>query len=427
MEATPDLQAPQMQEHLPIMMHQPVQPPAGISAGKPGPRYRIQLLMNPDEIALYDRQIRLWGVQAQEKIRNANVLLITMKALANEIAKNLVLAGIHSITIVDHEFVTENDLGAQFFISDGDIGKNRAAAAAPQIRKLNPRVNVIVDQDNIRNKHAEYFGAFDVVIATDLHPLSLNIINTATRINHRPFYAAGVHGFYGFIFSDLIQHDFVMERQKSNQATVVGAETRTRSVVNVKEKQENGKDLEMVTKRELYSTWFLASDVAGLPPVFLKRRNRLKAVTPILSCLRALWEFLQVQDDGHYPRSAEDLKMFTVLATEKHKALGLPEETLRAEVLRKFLQNLGCEISPVAAVLGGQLAQDVINVLGARQQPIQNMVIFDGDLMEAPMYALHPEGPLGEALLSSAGLDGAVSMNGNGAAMDFQPTEVISL
>jgi ubiquitin-like 1-activating enzyme E1 A len=87
--------------------------------------------ISADEIALYDRQIRLWGVQAQENIRKANVLLISIKALANEVAKNLVLAGIHSLTIVDHELVQENDLGAQFFISEADIGKNVRASQSP--------------------------------------------------------------------------------------------------------------------------------------------------------------------------------------------------------------------------------------------------------------------------------------------------------
>lgn len=63
------------------------------------------------------------------RIRSANILLISVKALANEVAKNLVLAGIGSLTILDHQDVTEEDLGAQFFIteaqSEGDvIGKN---------------------------------------------------------------------------------------------------------------------------------------------------------------------------------------------------------------------------------------------------------------------------------------------------------------
>ena len=58
------------------------------------------------------------------RLRNANILLIGMKALANEIAKNLVLAGIGSLTVVDDQLVTEDDLGAQFFVSEQHIGLN---------------------------------------------------------------------------------------------------------------------------------------------------------------------------------------------------------------------------------------------------------------------------------------------------------------
>lgn len=47
-----------------------------------------------------------------------------MRALANEIAKNLVLAGIGSLTVLDSSIVTDDDLGAQFFISEQDIGHN---------------------------------------------------------------------------------------------------------------------------------------------------------------------------------------------------------------------------------------------------------------------------------------------------------------
>lgn len=338
-------------------------------------------------------------MQAQERIRNANVLLITMKALANEIAKNLVLAGIGSLTIVDHEDVTEADLGAQFFLSaeEGHVGTNRALAASAAIRRLNPRVAVHVDTADIRSKGPSFFAPFDIVIATDLDPNTLNVINTATRLNKRAFYAAGSHGLFGFIFADLIEHDYVIERARSNMPTAVGPETHTRSVVAVSPKQDDDK-VELVTKRELYSTWFLASDAAGLPREITGSARRKRAVTPALSCLRALWSF--VQDTGRPPsHSREDLTRFTMLVNEKHKALGLPSETLRSELLRSFMQSIGTEVAPVTAVLGGQLAQDVINVLGRAQQPIQNMVVFDGNTMEATVYPLHPEGDLGYKLL----------------------------
>lgn len=58
------------------------------------------------------------------RLRTSNILLINIKALANEIAKNLVLAGIGSLTIIDNEVVRDDDLGSQFFVSEEQIGFN---------------------------------------------------------------------------------------------------------------------------------------------------------------------------------------------------------------------------------------------------------------------------------------------------------------
>jgi molybdopterin/thiamine biosynthesis adenylyltransferase len=45
-----------------------------------------------------------------------------MKGLANEVAKNLVLAGVGSLTIVDDDPVTEEDLGSQFLLRQEHVG-----------------------------------------------------------------------------------------------------------------------------------------------------------------------------------------------------------------------------------------------------------------------------------------------------------------
>lgn len=58
------------------------------------------------------------------RLRTASILLINFKGLANEIAKNLVLAGVGSLTILDDQIVEEDDLGAQFFISEQHLGLN---------------------------------------------------------------------------------------------------------------------------------------------------------------------------------------------------------------------------------------------------------------------------------------------------------------
>ena len=47
-----------------------------------------------------------------------------MRALSNEVCKNIALAGIGSITLLDDGIVEEQDLGAQFFLNENHIGKN---------------------------------------------------------------------------------------------------------------------------------------------------------------------------------------------------------------------------------------------------------------------------------------------------------------
>ena len=64
---------------------------------------------------------------------------------------------------------------------------------------------------------------------------------------------------------------------------------------------------------------------------------------------------------------------------------------MRADIITSFCQNLDCEISPVCAFLGGQLAQDVINVLGGREQPLQNFVVFDGEDVRGLVYSLYTD------------------------------------
>jgi ubiquitin-like 1-activating enzyme E1 A len=346
--------------------------------------------MSADEIALYDRQIRLWGVAAQEKIRSANILLVGLNGLGAEITKNLMLAGVGTLTILEHQVVADHDLGTQFFVTQEQVGQNRAQAAQPEIQKLNPRVNLFIDPDVVFNKMSEYFMSFDITIVTGLPPVAVASINSSCRNFNRKFYAADTYGMYGYIFADLGLHSFTQERLKPNVATKAGTrETASRSIISVTEKVENGKKMEVVMKQEEYSP-FLLSNLSPLPTEATRTVSKTKKVTPLLSCIRAVFDFQQ-QSGGRLPgANQQDLAMFTKLAHDKHLELGLPTETMRAEFLRSFLQNLGSELSPVVAYLGGRLAQDVINVLGQREQPLQNFLLFDGETFASPVYSLQP-------------------------------------
>jgi ubiquitin-like 1-activating enzyme E1 A len=84
-------------------------------------------------------------------MRNATVLVVRLKGVATEAIKNIVLAGIGKLIIVDDEFVAETDLGCGFFFSEASVGQlvsNYAHSAwdcltwvgnASELRPLNPK------------------------------------------------------------------------------------------------------------------------------------------------------------------------------------------------------------------------------------------------------------------------------------------------
>ena len=371
-----------------------------------------------DEIALYDRQIRLWGVQAQGKIRSANILLIGMKALGTEIAKNLVLAGVGTLTIWDSEVVTEDDLGSQFLLSDDQVGQNRAQAAQAELQKLNPRVTVIVDTSAISTQPPQFFALYNMTIVTGQPLETIQMINKYTNECMTRFYAADLHGMYGYIFSDLISHMYSIEKEQSNKPTKQGRETATRSVLSVVTKTDNHKKVESVMKQEVYTPFILAHNKAKLQPDVIKTVSKRRKVSPLIAAFRALLEFQQAH--GRYPgHNREDLVHFTNSLNRHVAKLQLPGEIATAEFLRSFIQNLGTELAPSAAYLGGYLAQDVINVLGEREQPLQNFLFFDGETCSSNVYSLQDPDVAMTMEMNTMNMNGSMATNGASMSGDM--------
>jgi ubiquitin-activating enzyme E1 len=79
---------------------------------------------------LYSRQIGTFGLETMGKLVKMNVLIVGMRGLGVEIAKNLILAGPALVHISDPELVSIEDLGANFYLKDEHIGKTRRDAAS---------------------------------------------------------------------------------------------------------------------------------------------------------------------------------------------------------------------------------------------------------------------------------------------------------
>lgn len=87
--------------------------------------------------SLYSRQLYVLGHEAMKRMGASNVLIVGLKGLGVEIAKNIALAGVKSLTLYDPTPVAIADLSSQFFLHSEDVGKPRDAVTAPRVAELN--------------------------------------------------------------------------------------------------------------------------------------------------------------------------------------------------------------------------------------------------------------------------------------------------
>lgn len=84
--------------------------------------------------------LHLIGADTTAKLRKMSVLIVGMRGIGVETAKNLALQGLGGLTVVDATPCSTSDLGVNFFITEADIEKgiSRADASVPRLRELNP-------------------------------------------------------------------------------------------------------------------------------------------------------------------------------------------------------------------------------------------------------------------------------------------------
>lgn len=124
-------------------------------------------MLEPEELKRYSRQIILSevGISGQEKLKNANVLMIGAGGLGCSILQYLVAAGVGTIGIVDDDVVDLSNLHRQILYSTADIGKLKAITAKEKLSLLNPHVNITSYHERFTAHHAEHICEnYDLVI-----------------------------------------------------------------------------------------------------------------------------------------------------------------------------------------------------------------------------------------------------------------------
>ncbi|KAI0796316.1 ubiquitin activating enzyme [Irpex lacteus] len=380
--------------------------------------------MEVDEVAidegLYSRQLYVLGHEAMKRMAASNVLIVGLRGLGVEIAKNIILAGVKSVTVFDPEPVEVRDLSSQFFLREEDVGKSRAEAAAPRLAELNAYVPVRnLGGQKGQEITVDLVKGFQVVVLTGV-PLSKQLeINDWTHENGVHFIAADTRGLFGSVFNDfgpkftcvdptgeqpltgmivsidkdkdgivacldearhgLEDGDFVTFSEVQGMTELNGTEPRKISVKgpytfsigdtsNLSEYKSGG-IFTQVKMPKILSFKSLRESLQS-PEYFITDFAKFDRPPTLHAGFQALSQFYEAEHRLPRPRNAEDASKLIALAKK-----------IDADADEKILSELSYQASgdlaPVNAVIGGFVAQEALKAVSAKFHPMLQHLYFD--------------------------------------------------
>lgn len=148
----------------------------------------------------YQRQLILkgFGIEAQEKLSGASVLVAGAGGLGCPALQYLAAAGVGTIGIVDDDVVAISNLHRQVLYNMQDIGRNKAVVAAEKLQQLNSDIHITPYNLRLKNENAlAILGAYDIVIDGTDNFATRYLINDACVLLSKPFVYGAVSTFEG--------------------------------------------------------------------------------------------------------------------------------------------------------------------------------------------------------------------------------------
>ena len=156
--------------------------------------------LSDQEKLRYSRHLNLpdFGIAAQEKLKNAKVLVVGTGGLGAPLLQYLTAVGVGTIGVIDFDIVEESNLQRQVLFGMEDLGKSKTAVAISKLRMQNPFVHFIEYNLKLDAANAlEIVGNYDVVAdGTDNFPTRY-LVNDACVLMGKPNVYASIYRFEG--------------------------------------------------------------------------------------------------------------------------------------------------------------------------------------------------------------------------------------
>ncbi|KAJ1783919.1 E1 ubiquitin-activating protein aos1, partial [Coemansia sp. RSA 2399] len=291
--------------------------------------------ISKEEVALYDRQIRLWGVEAQTRLRKASICIIGVNTATLELSKNLVLSGLGHIGLCDPRAIDATDLETHYYFGADDVGKPKDAVLAERVALLNPLVNIEATSVG----EPQWADKYDLVVAVgNVEGLpGMHQVNAMCRDAGKPFVGAGAFGLFGYIFADCLDaHEYVEEE--------------------VKDAGETHRHIRCAAYKRLDQSCSAALNITNL-------KRALRKYPPLVFICQALTSRIDKHGDV---LSATELDAIVKRSLEGR---GIPDGMVDEALIGRAATSWGTEFVPCASVVGGTLAQEVLKVVTGKDMP----------------------------------------------------------
>uniref|UniRef100_A0A4W3JZT7 E1 ubiquitin-activating enzyme n=1 Tax=Callorhinchus milii TaxID=7868 RepID=A0A4W3JZT7_CALMI len=360
-----------------------------------------------------------------KRMKTSNVLISGMGGLGVEIAKNVILAGVKSVTIHDDREAEWSDLSSQFYLTEEDIGKNRAEVSVSCLADLNSYVPV---RSYVEKLKEDFLLNFQVVVLTNSSLDEQTHIGQFCHVNGIRFIVADTKGLFGQVFCDFGEEFIVIEQDnaepthaevswitKENPGIVTCLEEGhgffpetyvTFSKVQGMTELNNCEPIE-INFLDRYS--FAICDTScfgdyekGGIVTEVKMSKKLAFVSTLTEALKepryqisdygkterhgtlhiafqALHRF--VKECGRLPKARSTADAERLVAIAKRLSEDIPsiveDEPLNEDLVRKLSYVAAGNLSPVNAFIGGIAAQEVMKACTAKFIPLNQWLYFD--------------------------------------------------
>mmetsp|Transcript_19411 Transcript_19411/g.28753 ORF Transcript_19411/g.28753 Transcript_19411/m.28753 type:complete len:1029 (+) Transcript_19411:1-3087(+) len=382
--------------------------------------------------SLYSRQLYVMGREAQKRMAKSDVLILGANGLGVEVAKNVILAGVKKVTLKDTNSCKWEDLSAQFYLTEKDIGKPRAKSCIEKLAELNRYVKVCCIEEEIT---PIILDQHNVVVLIDVDLKNQIEIDDYCHEKGICFISADVRGVFASVFCDFGLSFYVSDKDDApaSSCLVCSVTQDNPALVTVMDDNRHGLEtgsivtfsrvegmveLEnrtfIVTEKSPYSfeididsthlkpfvSGYVNEIKQGLNVSFKRLRDAILDPEPIMETdfakfnkpgllhqgFRALHEFKSKYDFLPEPgnaSNAEELINIAKFINSNAKEGEFKCEDIEKEDSINTLKALACTsrgiVSPMCALIGGIVGQEVLKACSGKFMPIKQWLYFDSE------------------------------------------------